>query len=31
MMMTSPVVVAKVPRRAGEVTFNVLRKVVECQ
>jgi erythromycin esterase-like protein len=31
MMMTSPVVVAKVPRRAGEVSFNVVRKVVDCQ
>ena len=31
MMMTSPVVVAKLPRRAGEVTFTVVRKVVDCQ
>ena len=31
MMMTSPVVVAKVPRRAGDVTFNVVRNVADCQ
>ena len=31
MMMTSPVVVAKLPRRAGDVTFNVVRKIVDCQ
>lgn len=31
MMMTSPVVVARLPRRAGDVTFNVVRKVVDCQ
>src|SRR5262245_13467754 len=31
MMMTSPVVVAKLPRRAGDVTFTVVRKVVDCQ
>ena len=31
MMMTSPVIVAKLPRRAGDVTFNVVRKVVDCQ
>jgi len=31
MMMTSPVVVAKLPRRTGDVAFNVVRKVVDCQ
>jgi Tfp pilus assembly protein PilV len=31
MMMMSPVVVAKLPRRAGDVTFNVVRKIVDCQ
>lgn len=31
MMMTSPVIVAKLPRRTGDVTFDVVRKVVDCQ
>ena len=31
MMMTSPVAVARLPRRGGDVTFNVVRKVVDCQ
>jgi len=31
MMMTSPVVVAKLPRRPGDVTFTIARKVVDCQ
>jgi hypothetical protein len=31
MMMTSPVVVAKLPRRTGDVTFHVVRRVVDCQ
>jgi hypothetical protein len=31
MMMTSPVVIARLPRRAGDVAFNVVKKVVDCQ
>ncbi|HKW01413.1 MAG TPA: erythromycin esterase family protein [Vicinamibacterales bacterium] len=31
MMMSSPVVIAKLPRRAGDVAFTVVRKVVDCQ
>jgi len=31
MMMTSPVVVAKLPSRTGEVAFKVVQKVIDCQ
>ncbi len=31
MMMTSPVVLAKLPRRTGPVTFTVVQKVVDCK
>ena len=31
MMMTSPVVIVRVPRHEGQVTFNVVQKKVDCK
>jgi hypothetical protein len=31
MMMTSPVVLATIPKQQAEVTFHVVKKIVDCQ